>query len=96
VLISVWEKEEDIAGKDRSMATSQSRIIPHIANALTGLTILSAAMALFGPWQIHLAVAVSSLALRMMLHFEDRLSQRTLRVLADAVLLSPLLFVFTC
>jgi hypothetical protein len=31
----------------------------------------------------------------MLLHFEDRLSQRTLRVLADAVLLSPLLFVFT-
>jgi hypothetical protein len=95
VLISVWEKEEDIAGNDRSMATSQSRIIPHMANALTGLTILAAAMALFGPWQIHLAVGVSALALRMLLHFEDRLSQRTLRVLADAVLLSPLLFVFT-
>ena len=95
VLISVWEKEEDIAGNDRSMATSRSRIIPHMANALTGLTILAAAMALFSPWQIHLAVGVSALALRMLLHFEDRLSQRTLRVLADAVLLSPLLFVFS-
>lgn len=94
ILISAWEKEEDIAGNDRSMATSHSRIIPHMGNALTGLAILAAAMAFVGPWQIHLAVCLSALALRMMLHFEDRLSQRTLRVLADAVLLSPLLFVF--
>lgn len=92
VLISVWEKEEDIAGNDRSMATSSSRIIPHMANVLTGLILLVAVMAFFGPWRIHLAVCLSALALRMMLHFEDRLSQRTLRVLADAVLLTPLLF----
>lgn len=94
VLISVWEKEEDIAGNDRSMATSPSPIIPHMASALTILILLATAMAFFGPWRILLAVAVSALSLRLMLHFEDRLSQRTLRVLADAVLLSPLLFVF--
>lgn len=93
VLISVWEKDEDIAGNDSSLATSQSCIIPHITNALTGLILLAAAMAVFGPWQIHLAVAASALALRLMLHFEKHLSRRNLRVLADAALLSPLLFV---
>ncbi len=93
VLISAWEKEEDIAGNDRSMATSRSRIIPHMAHALTGLIILSAALSIIGPWRIHLAVCLSALALRMMLHFEDHLSQPSLRVLADAVLLTPLLFV---
>lgn len=93
VLISLWEKEEDIAGNDRSMATSPSRIIPHMANALTVLIFLAAATAFIGPWQIHLAAAVSALALRLMLQFESRLSQRTLRANADAVLLAPLLFI---
>jgi hypothetical protein len=94
LLISVWEKEEDIAGNTRSIASSPSRLIPHLAKALSGLILLAAAMAFFGPWQIHLAVCFSALCLRVMLHFGKRLSQRTLRVLADAVLLSPLLFVF--
>jgi hypothetical protein len=94
LLISVWEKEEDIAGNARSIATFPSRLIPHLAKALTGLMLLAAAMAFFGPWQIHLAACLSALCLRVMLRFEKRLSQQSLRVLADAVLLSPLLFVF--
>lgn len=94
MLISVWEKEEDIACNSHSIASSPSRLIPHLAHALTGLIILAATMAFIGPWQIDLAVCLSALSLRMMLHFENRLSQRTLRVLADAVLLSPLLFAF--
>lgn len=94
ILISVWEKEEDIACKARSIATSPSRLIPHLAKSLTGLILLAAAMAPIGSWQIHLAVCLSALSLRMMLHFENRLSRRSLRVLADAVLLSPLLFAF--
>jgi hypothetical protein len=94
LLISVWEKEEDNACKTRSIATSPSRLIPHLAKALTGLILLAAAMAFFGPWQIHLAVCFSALCLRVMLRFEKHLSQQSLRVLADAVLLSPLLFVF--
>lgn len=94
ILISVWEKEEDIACNARSIATSPSRLIPHLAKALTGLILLAATMASIGSWQIHLAVCLSTLSLGMMLHFEKHLSQRTLRVLADAVLLSPLLFAF--
>lgn len=93
VLISLWEKEEDIAGNDRSMATLPSPIIPHIGSAITALILLASAMAISGPWQIHLAVALSALSLRLMLHFEDRLSQRSLRVLADAVLLTPFLLI---
>ena len=94
LLISVWEKEEDIAGNARSIATSPSRLIPQLAKALTGLILLAAAMSFVGPWQIHLAVCLSTLCLRVMLRFEKRLSQQSLRVLADAVLLSPLLFAF--
>jgi hypothetical protein len=94
VLISLWEKEEDVAGNDRSMATSPSRIIPQMARALTVLISLAAAMAFIGPWRILFAVCISASALRLMLRFENRLSQRTLRTLADAVLLSPLLFIF--
>ncbi len=94
ILISVWEKEEDIACNAHSIATSQSRLVPHMARALTGLIILAATMAFTGSWQIHLAVCLSALSLRTMLHFENRLSQRTLRVLADAVLLTPLLVIF--
>jgi uncharacterized membrane protein YiaA len=94
ILISVWEKEEDIACNARSIASSPSRLIPHLAHALTGLIILAATMAFFGLWQIHIAVCLSAFSLRMMLHFENHLSQRTLRVLADAVLLSPLLLAF--
>lgn len=94
ILISAWEKEEDIACNARSIATSPSRLIPHLAHALNGLIFLAATMAFFGPWQIHIAVCLSALSLRMMLHFENRLSQQSLRVLADAVLLSPLLFAF--
>jgi len=94
LLISFWEKEEDIAGNDRSFATRTSPIIPHVAPALSTLILLTAAIAFTGRWQIHLAVCLSALALRILLHFEDYLSQRTLRVLADAVLLTPLLFIF--
>ena len=94
LLISVWEKEEDNACNTRSIASSPSRLIPHLSKALTGLILLAAAMAFFGPWQIHLAVCLSALSLRVMLHFKEHLSQQSLRVLADAVLLSPLLFVF--
>ncbi len=91
-LISAWEKEEDIAGKDRSMATLLSRVLPHIAGVLTALAFLAGVLAFIGPWQIHLAVAASALALRILLCFENLLSRRALRVLADVVLLSPLLF----
>jgi 1,4-dihydroxy-2-naphthoate octaprenyltransferase len=94
VLISVWDKEEDIAGNDRSMATSPSRIIPHMARVLTVLILLTAATAFICPWRIHLALCISALALHLMLRFGSRLSQRSLRMLADAVLLSPLLFIF--
>ena len=94
VLISVWEQEEDMAGNDRSIATTASRIIPHMGKAINGIILLAATMALVGPWRIHVAVAISASALRLTLHMKDHLSRRTLRVLADAVLLSPLLLVF--
>jgi hypothetical protein len=90
VLISVWEKEEDIAGNDNSIATASSRILPYMSKALTALILIASAMAFLGPCSIHLAVTASASALRLLLHFEQHLSNRALRVLTDAVLLSPL------
>jgi len=94
VLISIWEREADLASSDRSVATLQSGIIPHMAKAITALAAISTAFAFLGPWQIYLSVAVSAVALRLMLRFDDRIPPAALRALADGVLLSPLLFAF--
>jgi hypothetical protein len=94
VLISIWEREADIASSDQSAATLQSRIIPHMATAITALAMISTALVFFGPWQIYLSVAFSAVALRLMLRFDDRIPPAALRALADGVLLTPLLFVF--
>lgn len=94
VLISIWERNADIASNDRSAATLESRMIPHMGKAITCLAFLSAALAFMGPWQIYLSVAASAIALRIMLRFDDRIPPAALRALADGVLLTPLLFGF--
>ena len=93
-LISHWEKEEDRAGNDHSMASLPSPILPYMAHALTNLTVLAAAMSLLGAWRIHLAVAAGALSLRFMLGSGENVSRRALRVLADVVLLTPLIFLW--
>jgi hypothetical protein len=92
ILISIWECDADIASNDPSFASSRSRLIPHISTVLSGLVFISAALAFFESSQILLATALSALALRITLHFEQQLSRPLLRALADALLLTPLVF----
>lgn len=94
ILISIWEREEDLAASDRSIATDSPRIFRHIGNTIILLGIASLALAPSGLWKIHLAIALSAYAQWIALHYENRMSKPMLRVLGDAVLLSPLLLLW--
>lgn len=93
ILISIWERDADMSISDVSFATRHGSIPPLLAPAISLLSIVCVILAFLGIWQIYLALALSALSLRLMLHFEKFLSVATLRVLADAVLLSPLLLI---
>jgi hypothetical protein len=94
ILISIWEKEADGAAGDSSIITTHSNFIPYIATSLTCLAVISVTLAYFFYWQPFLAVALSAILLRLTLRYEDRISPIHLRVLADTVLITPLLFVW--
>jgi hypothetical protein len=94
ILISIWEKEADDAAGDLSIVTTHSKFIHYIATSLTCLAVISISLAYFFYWQAFLAVALSAILLRLTLHYEDRISPIHLRVLADTVFISPLLFVW--
>ncbi len=94
ILISIWEREEDLAASDHSLATASPQIVRHIGAAITLIGVCSLALAFYGPWKIRAAVAIAACAQGIALHFDDRLSKSTLRVLGDAVLLTPLIFVW--
>lgn len=91
ILISIWEREEDLASMDHSVATVSPRIVRHIGVAVVMIGAYSLVLAFSGAWAIHLAIALSAFAQRLTLHFDNRLSKPMLRVLGDAVLLTPLL-----
>lgn len=94
ILISIWEREEDLAAGDPSFATVSPHIVRHMGTAIIAIGGCSLALAFYGPWGIHLCVALSACAQRIVLHFDGRLSKPVLRVLGDAVLLTPLLFIW--
>ena len=92
VMISVWERDADLASGDRSIASARPEILRCIRRLLLPLIVLYGFVAISDPWQIHIAVGLSALALYLMARFEERFSPTLLRTLADAVLLTPLLF----
>lgn len=94
ILISIWERNADLANRDHSIAMDYPRLRPVLDFALNLLIILSACMIFLSDWQIHFSIGIAATALRILLHFEASLSPNILRVLADGVLLSPLLVVF--
>lgn len=95
ILISIWEREEDLATSDHSLATVSPCIANHIGTAIILIGACSLGLACFGHRSIYFAVALSACAQRIALFFDDRLSKPMLRVLGDAVLLSPLLLLWT-
>ena len=93
ILISIWEKEADAEASDLSIVTTHTNFIPYLTSILTCLAFISSTLACFFYWQVFLAVALSAILLKLALHYQDRIAPIHLRVLADAVLLTPLLFI---
>ena len=93
ILISIWEKEADAAASDVSFVTTHSRFIPYLSSSLAWLAVTSGTLAYFFYWQAFLAVALSAILLKLTLHYQDRISPIHLRILADVVLMTPLLFI---
>lgn len=91
MMISVWERDADLACGDRSMASIQPGVPPYFRRLLLPLIALYGIVALTDPWQIHVAAGLSSLGLYLMARFEESISPPLLRTLADGVLLTPLL-----
>lgn len=92
ILISIWEREEDLAASDTSMASAGT--VRHIGIVIVGIGVASMALAFAGARPIHLAIALSAGAQWITLQFDDRLPKPLLRMLADAVLLTPLLLLW--
>ncbi|MGJ8634208.1 MAG: hypothetical protein ACSHX7_09840 [Luteolibacter sp.] len=92
IQISLWEHDADLANGDKSIANTHSEKISHLTNASLFIP-LCMILAYFSHWQIFLAITLSAIALRLLLRFQEKLSQNTLRTLADAVLLTPWLLI---
>jgi hypothetical protein len=93
ILISVWERDADLTSGDPSIASERPGIPPFFHRLLIPLFLLFVILAFTEPLQIYLSSSLSALALYLMVRFENELSPTLLRVLADGVLLSPLLFI---
>ena len=93
ILISIWEREADLAAEDLSIASAESRIVPRIAALTTVIALTAGCVTFFADWQLYLAIALAAAGLRLILLFQNHLSLLTLRVLADTVLLTPLLLI---
>jgi hypothetical protein len=92
ILISIWEKEADASASDLSIVTTHSRFIPYLSSSLSCLAVTSGTLAYFFYWQAFLAVALSAILLKLTLHYQDRITPLNLRILADIVLMTPLIF----
>ncbi len=93
ILISVWERDEDLASGDRSAASATPGIPRWFRRLLLPLVLLYGFMAFADAWQIHVAAGLSALALFAMVRFEKNLSLESLRAMADGVLMTPLLLI---
>ncbi|MES2983114.1 MAG: hypothetical protein V4727_12445 [Verrucomicrobiota bacterium] len=92
ILISLWEKEGDEIAADPSIVTTHANFIPYLASTLTFLTAVTLILSCFFHWQAFLSISLSAILLRLALHHQNRISSINRRILADAVLLSPLIF----
>lgn len=92
ILISVWETAADGAASDLSIVATHIRFLAYLPSVLMGLGILSFSLAWFLPWQAFVAIGFSSFLLGLTYRYDNRLSSLQTRVLADAVLLAPMLF----
>ncbi len=92
ILISVWETKADDAASDLSIVGTHKRFLCYLPSILIALSVISFFLAWFFPWQAFVAIGLSAILLRLVYQHQYRLSALHTRVLADAVLLTPLLF----
>lgn len=90
ILISIWERSADLATADNSFGTLRPYLASSFSSGLIGLSLISLVVSFYSTTEVYMAIAISALALSVAIHFEDRLTQPMRRVLADALLLSPL------
>jgi hypothetical protein len=93
ILISIWEKDADTLTADPSIISTHASFIPHLAKSLACLTVITLALSCFLHWQVFLSIGISAILLLIALNQQSQISPLNRRVLADAVLLSPLIFI---
>lgn len=92
-LIALAEKPLDRAQGAPSLAQQFSRLEPLLKCLLPAFTLALSLLALYLQTSLYLIMAVSSFGLYILLLKRNQLDSELLRVLADTVLLSPLLFI---
>ncbi len=97
--IECWESAPDRAARMRLRAWISRVLATHLAPAGAGLVILAGAIGLFdglpsGAASIDFAIAFSALFLTLLEINAGRLTGPARRVLADAALLTPVLFLW--
>lgn len=93
ILISSWESEADILTADPSITTTHAHFLPYLAKSLLCLAAITLAFSVFIHWQAFLSIGISSILLLVALDRQSQISPLNRRILADAVLLSPLIFI---
>jgi hypothetical protein len=98
--IECWESAPDRASRMRLRAWISRILAPHLAPASAGLVILAGAIGLFdglpsGAASIDFAIAFSALFLTLLEINAGTLTGPARRVLADAALLTPVLFLWS-
>ena len=78
----------------KSSVHRRQRSTRHISTAIILIGVCSLAQLNSATWRIHLAVALAASIQLLALHFENRIPKPMLRVLGDAVLLSPLVLLW--
>ncbi|MBC7979338.1 MAG: hypothetical protein H7Y36_02110 [Armatimonadetes bacterium] len=91
LLISSWEQDSDFANADPSIASTHRYLLPYLSSVTTLLSIVSLSLSFLTCRPVFLAIFLASFSLSLISRYEKRLSVTALRVLADAVFLSPLL-----
>jgi hypothetical protein len=92
IMISIWEEKPDEDVSDLSIVKTHKQILPYLSFALMILCVASIPLAYLLQWQVFGSIALSAAFLKMIDHYQQRLSPLNRRVLADAVLLTPLMF----
>ena len=92
LFIALWERDLDVAQKQVSLLGSSPQSASFIPVLTVLLLLLLALSYNFLPFVIVVALSLSGLLLLGLHRFRARFSLQALRVLADAALLTPLLF----